>query len=101
MNRLMITLLSTALLSLAACNKPAPSNLPDEPASVPVPQSSMPDSSNSTSPSVDEGIDAGTKQEKSGDEGIEGEPVKPNGDPAIIIPPPKADMPPDIVPEKP
>lgn len=47
----------------------------------------------------DEGIQRYKK--KSGDKGIQVEPVNPNGNPAIIIPPPIVNMPADIVPEKP
>lgn len=38
---------------------------------------------------------------QSGDEGIQGQPINPNGNPAIIIPPPIVNMPADIVPDKP
>ena len=38
---------------------------------------------------------------ESGDEGIQGQPINPNGNPAIIIPPPIVNMPADIVPDKP
>ena len=49
--------------------------------------------------SGDEGIQRDKSQ--SGDEGIQGEPINPNGNPAIIIPPPIVNMPADIVPDKP
>ena len=48
--------------------------------------------------SGDEGIQRDKSQ--SGDEGIQGEPINPNGNPAIIIPPPIVNMPADIVPDK-
>ncbi|WP_020168358.1 MULTISPECIES: hypothetical protein [Methylotenera] len=104
MNHLIITSAAIALLSLTACNKPAPANLPDEPTLVPTPESSEHSSGATGVPhqSGDEGIDANTRTdtEKSGDEEIKIHPTEPKGDTNIIIPPPEANMPPEIVPEK-
>ena len=104
MNHLIITSAAIALLSLAACDKPAPTNLPDDPAMVPTPKSSDQFSGATGVPhnSGDEGIDENTKTDskKTGDEEIKIHPTEPKGDPNIIIPPPVADMPPEIVPEK-
>ena len=56
-------------------------------------------SNNSPGQSGDDAIQRDKSQ--SGDEGIQGEPINPNGNPAIIIPPPIVNMPADIVPDKP
>jgi hypothetical protein len=99
MNRLILTsaaiaLLSLSLLGLSACNKPVPANLPDEPITVPVPKSS-----GETGQSGDEGIQSRPKE--TGDHDIQTDPGKPEGDGSIITPPPVADMPPEVVPDKP
>lgn len=101
MNRLIVTsavtaLFSLGLLSLSACNKPAPANLPDEPITVPVPKSS---GGTDTGRSGDEGIQSHPRE--TGDQDIQTDPGKPEGDGSIIIPPPVADMPPEVVPDKP
>ena len=72
-------------LSLCACNRP----------------DSMRDSASNSIPnqSGDEGIQRDKGQ--SGDEGIQDQPINPNGNPAIIIPPPIVNMPADIVPDTP
>lgn len=102
MNRLIVNstltaLLSLSLLSLTACNEPTPANLPDEPVVVPVPKSS--DGTDATGGSGDEGIQSQPKE--SGDQDIQTDPGKPEGDGSIIIPPPVVDMPPEVVPDKP
>lgn len=102
MNRLIVTsavnvLLSLGLLSLSACNKPAPANLPDEPITVPVPKSSG--GTDATRRSGDEGIQSHPRE--TGDQDIQTDPGKPEGDGSIIIPPPVVDMPPEVVPDKP
>ena len=96
MNRSIITSAAVALLSLSACDKPAPNNLPDGPTIVPKPESSIGKGAGS---SGDEGIHS--EPVEPGDEGIQNAPVKPNGDSTIIIPPPVADMPPEVVPDQP
>lgn len=96
MNHLIVTSLTVALLSLSACNKPASNDLPSEPSVVPVPESSI---GNGAGSSGDDAIQ--TKPVEPGDAEIQNSPVKPNGDSTIIIPPPFADMPPEVVPDKP
>ena len=61
----------------------------------------MRDSTSNSIPnqSDNEGIQRDKGQ--SGDEGIQGQPINPNGNPAIIIPPPIVNMPADIVPDTP
>jgi hypothetical protein len=88
---------AVVLSCLVACDKAVPA-LPDDPVTVPVPESSIPGGQ-----SGDEGIDSGTKSEseKSLDQDIQTEPSNPDGDGSIVIPPPVVDMPPEIVPEKP
>lgn len=100
MNRLIVTstvtaLLSLTLLSLSSCNKPAPANLPDEP-TVPMPKSSG--GTGATGRSGDEGIQLQPKE--TGDQDIQSDPGKPEGDGSIVIPPPIVDMPPEVVPDK-
>ena len=97
-HHLLVGFVVVVFSSLVACDKPVPANLPDEPVTVPVPESSI-----GGGQSGDEGIDSGTKSEteKSLDQDIQTEPSKPDGDGSIVIPPPVVDMPPEIVPEKP
>ena len=85
LNTYLKTLLLISALSLCACNRP----------------DSMRDTLQKSNPgqSGDEGIQRDKSQ--SGDEGIQGQPINPNGNPAIIIPPPIVNMPADIVPDKP
>lgn len=99
MNHLIITSAAIAMLSLTACNKPTPVNLPDEPTIVPTPKSSEQSTGTTRVPhrSGDERTKSDT--ENSGDEEIKTHPAEPQGDPNIIIPSPVADMPPEIVPE--
>lgn len=72
-------------LSLFGCDKPQTSNNSN-------------DESNALQ-SGDEGIQR--EKENNMDEKIQINPVMPNDNPEIIIPPPQVNMPPDIVPEKP
>ena len=85
LNPYLKTLLLLTALSLCACNS----------------QDSMRDNTPNSSPgqSGDEAIQR--DKGESGDEGIQGQPINPNGNPAIIIPPPIVNMPADIVPDKP
>ena len=75
-------------LNLAACDK--------TPSTVIVPLS-VAGPVGAAGQSGDEGIQG--KPGKAGDEGVQGNPGKPSGDTIIIIPPPKVNMPPEIVPE--
>ena len=82
-------------LGLAACDKTTVDKTPDTVVvPVPVPMAGPAGATGATGAVGEKGT-AG----KAGDEGIQGEPGKPGGDTTIIIPPPKANMPPDIVPE--
>jgi hypothetical protein len=103
MNHFLMAFTIVAFCSLAACDKPVPADLPDEPVMVPKPESSIPQPSIRDGRSVDEGIDEKTKSEteKSHDQDIQTKPTTPDGDGSIVIPPPEVDMPPEIVPEKP
>ncbi len=98
MNYRKVAFAVVVLSGLVACDKPMPAELPDEPVTVPVPESSI-----RGGQSGDEGIDSRTKSEteKSLDQDIQTEPSNPDGDGSIVIPPPVVDMPPEIVPEKP
>ena len=98
MNHLLVAFVVVVFLGLVACDKPVPANLPDEPVTVPVPESSI-----GKGRSGDDGIDEGTKSEteKPLDQEIQTQPDKPDGDGSIVIPPPVVDMPPEIVKEKP
>ena len=102
--KLSIQLLTlVAGLSLAACEKTTVEKAP-ETVIVPVPVAGPAGAAGETGEkgetgqSGDEGIQG--KSGKSGDEGIRGEPDKPSGDTVIIVPPPKVNMPADIVPEQ-
>ncbi len=95
MKPFIIGLTAIALLSLSACDKPAPNNLPDGPTTVPTPKSSI---GKGVGSSGDDRIQSEPAEPR--DEGIQNAPVKPNGDSTIIIPPPVADMPPEVVPDK-
>ena len=96
MNHFIITSAAIAILTLSACDKPVPDNLPNDPTKAPVPKSSI---GNGAGQSGDDAIQ--TEPVAPGDTGIQNTPVKPNGDSTIIIPPPVADMPPEVVPDNP
>ena len=84
-------------ISLTACDKTTVDKTPETvvvPVPVPVPMAGPAGATGATGAVGEKGT-AG----KAGDEGIQGEPGKPGGNTTIIIPPPKANMPPDIVPE--
>ncbi len=85
MHNLIVISIVIAALELGACSKPVDANGATD--------KSMP------GPSGDEGIQREKKEPI--DKGIQGEPINPPGNPAIIIPPPEVNMPADIVPEKP
>lgn len=105
---------STALIAillgigLVACDKTTVDKTPDT-VVVPVPiagpagatgapgETGAVGDKGSTGQSGDEGIQG--KPGKAGDEGIQGKPGNPGGDTTIIIPPPVANMPPEIVPK--
>lgn len=88
-------------LGLVACNKTPDTVL----VPVPVPTAGPAGATGAVGekgPSGQSG-DAGIqgKPGKAGDEGIQGAPGKSGGNTTIIIPPPAANMPPDIVPDSP
>lgn len=95
MNHFIITFVAAALLIISGCDKSAPNNLPDDPMKSPMPESST---NKSMGNSGDEGIH--TRPVEPGDQEIQKSPVKPDGDSTIIVPPPVADMPPEVVPDK-
>lgn len=85
MNNFIVMSAAIAALSLCGCDKPTVVDSAAE--------------KNTPGSSGDEGIQLEKKQ--SIDKGIQGEPINPPGNSAIIIPPPEVNMPADIVPEKP
>lgn len=85
MNKILHTFTLVTMFALFGCDKPMAAHDTD--------QKSKPGQYG------DEGIQR--EKDKPIDEKIQIEPPNPNGNPPIIIPPPKVNMPADIVPEKP
>lgn len=88
------TIIFLALISglgLAACDK-TPNTVV-----VPVPVAGPAGATGAAGQSGDAGVQG--RPGKAGDEGIQGESGKTGGDTTIILPPPAANMPPEIVPE--
>ena len=90
------TIIFLALISglgLAACDKtPNTVVVP-----VPVPVAGPAGATGAAGQSGDIGVQG--RPGKAGDEGVQGEPGKTGGDTTIILSPPTANMPPEIVPE--
>ena len=88
------TIIFLALISglgLAACDKTPNTVI------VPMPVAGPVGATGAAGQSGDIGVQG--KPGKAGDEGVQGEPGKTGGDTTIILSPPAANMPPEIVPE--